>query len=421
MTAQPPPSPVFLRWSEFVPTSDVQDPLGLSLRGSARLASRLLYCITSITPRARYFSFIPWCVYDYQQREKGRPHALGLRDAIALREQALTLGCVAHHGGEPCAGGSLIGSRDAKKWFQRGEQEANFGRVKKFSKNPALSAYLNSLVNLGFFVTETELPDADEEVGEDFIFDDIELSELGLRLARRYDSVVGGLAATKPLAAKDRTCTLTGLAEFGRLGGLCELADPAAADRQLLRELFFALVGQKGESHHVRRMSLLLLLELCRQFSADEWVLGEGEFSGAVYYGEVANDECRLKVTLPPPLVDIAARWRMFYFHHYMGVALEGVFSWLVSHLGTCGLAGADVRDLAARLDEPVINRTLSDALRVKLTAPFGCMTPANLFAAIGLPDADLDAGLSRALDGAVTSQSPFAEDTLEETIRRNE
>src|SRR5262245_54544080 len=75
-------SPILLRWSDHVLASDVQDPLGLALRGSARLASRLLYCITSITPRARYFSFIPWCIFDHQLREKGKPHAMGLRDAI---------------------------------------------------------------------------------------------------------------------------------------------------------------------------------------------------------------------------------------------------------------------------------------------------------------------------------------------------
>jgi len=62
------PELTLLRWSEHVPASDVQDPLGLSLRGSARLASQLLYCITSITPRARYFSFIPWCVLDWRRR-----------------------------------------------------------------------------------------------------------------------------------------------------------------------------------------------------------------------------------------------------------------------------------------------------------------------------------------------------------------
>src|SRR4051812_42262364 len=91
------PKAQLLRWSAHVPCSDVQDPLGLSLRGSARLASRLLHCITSITPRARYFSFIPWCFFDYQCREKARPHAPGVKDAVTVRENALALACIKHH------------------------------------------------------------------------------------------------------------------------------------------------------------------------------------------------------------------------------------------------------------------------------------------------------------------------------------
>src|SRR6266850_2001207 len=114
MAKKSPTSPILLRWSDHIPASDVTDPLGLGLRGSARLASQLLYCITSITPRARYFSFIPWCVFDYQNREKGKPHALGLRDAIVLRENALTLACVTHHEGGTCRGGALVGSNEAK-------------------------------------------------------------------------------------------------------------------------------------------------------------------------------------------------------------------------------------------------------------------------------------------------------------------
>ena len=39
--------PQLLRWSDYVPASEVTDPLGLGLRGSTRLASLLLYCITA--------------------------------------------------------------------------------------------------------------------------------------------------------------------------------------------------------------------------------------------------------------------------------------------------------------------------------------------------------------------------------------
>jgi hypothetical protein len=414
-------SPIFLRWSDHVPASDVQDPLGLGLRGSTRLASRLLYCITSITPRARYFSFIPWCIFDHQQREKGKPHALGLRDGIIIREQALTLACIAHHEGEPCSGGGLVGSRDAKKWFAIGGKEANFKKMKKFSKNPALGAYLNSLVNLGLFVTDAERPDSDEEETDaDFTFDDIELSALGHDLAKRFDRKAGQLAVTKNIASKDRCCSVDDLAEFGRFGGLCELSQQSSADRELLRDIFFALVETKGESHPVRRQSLLFTLYLCRQFSADDWQLTEGEFAGVVYYGEVANDESRLTVAVPPQLSDIATRWRMFYFHHFMSVALEGLFSWLVSHVATRGLAGETVEAMVAQLKEPSLRKNLSEILGVELPSAFADLTPSTLLAQSGVLPGHLDEAVSRSLDAAVPSLSAFAEDTLEDLIRSN-
>jgi hypothetical protein len=46
-----------LRWNKKLPSASSQDPLGLNLRVSARLAGELLHCITSITPRARHHSF----------------------------------------------------------------------------------------------------------------------------------------------------------------------------------------------------------------------------------------------------------------------------------------------------------------------------------------------------------------------------
>ena len=414
-------SPILLCWSEHVPASDVQDPLGLGLRGSARLASRLLYCITSVTPRARYFSFIPWCVLNYRQQEEGKPFALSLWDAIILREQALTSACIVHHGGKPCSGGALVGSQGAQRWFNRDEKVANFKRL-KFAKNPALSAYFNSIVNLGFFATESELPDTDEESNvQESTFDDIELSDLGLDLAKRYDSVVGKLAVTKQIATKDRSTSLAGLDEFGKHGGLCELSHKGSLDRELLHNVFFALVASKGDSHRIRRQSLLLILELCRQFSADQWVSRETEFGGAIYYGEVANEKYHLNVVVPKQLIDIATRWRMFYFHHFMGVALEGLFSWLVSQLADYGLGGTTVEALIARLDESSVRKNLSEILQINLKGSFAESSPSNLFASVGLSKGDLDVHLSKSLDKTVRSLAPFAEDNLEDMIRSKE
>ncbi len=414
-------SQTLLRWSEHVPATDVQDPLGLSLRGSVRLASRLLYCITSITPRARYFSFIPWCVFDYQQREKGKPYALGVREAIILRERALTLGCTIHHEGQPCHGGSLVGSRDASRWYANNAKEADLKRL-KLTKNPALDAYFNSLVNLGFFVTHEERPDADQETDtQETTLEDVQLTGLGLDLAQRYDSQVAALMATKQYATKQRVCTSRSLGEFGRRGGLCELAEEEAPDRQALRDIFFARKGSKGASHQVRRRSLLLILELCRQSSTDDWSLGDSTFRSAVYFGEIAHETQRTCVVLPYQLNDIATRWRMFYFHHFMGVALEGVFAWLVRQLSDQGLAGTSVGSLVARLDESSVSREVSKALGIRLHGSLGNLTPSVIFANANLPQRDLDAGFSTSLDHAVRSTDPLAEDNLEWQIRSGE
>jgi hypothetical protein len=406
---------VVLRWSDYVPASEVQDPLGLALRGSARLASTLLYCITSITPRARYFSFLPWAIFDHQQREKGKPYALGLRDAIILREQALTLGSIAHHDGQACSGGALVGTLGAKRWLQRNRPNVNLRKV-RFAKNPALSAYFNSLVNLGFFVTDSELTESEEE-REDLEFDDIQLTSLGAEVSKSYDSAISGLAATRGLATPARTCAVKHLAHFGGRGGLCELAEPEAPDRDLLRRIFFDQVGARGESHRFRKLSLLLILELCRQLASKDLELDETAFGGAVYFGAVKKEDGFEAIAFPRQLHDIALRWRMFYFHHYMSVALEGAFAWFTSYLQPKGLAGDTIARVAEQLNGKSVSRGLTEALGVKIATPFGHSTPAELCAAFGVASTGPQDG---ALDAKLTSSAPLAENNLASIIRTN-
>jgi hypothetical protein len=379
----------------------------------------LLFCITSITPRARYFSFIPWCVQDWQKREKGQGFAFGLREAIALREKALTLGCIAHHEGKPCAGGALVGSDNVAKWFAKSQTDIDLRKL-PFAKNPALGAYFNSLVNLGFFITEDDLPASDEDEEEATLtFDDLELSALGKQLAEGYDSLVGRLESVRNLATAQRRCTVRSLSELGKRGGLCELAEPTATDRQVLRDIFFARVKLKGDSHPIRNRSLSLILDLCRQLNAENWILSEAVFGSAVYFGEVVSDnEEQIEIEWPEPLIDIATRWRMYYFHHYMSVALEGMFSWLVTQVSEKGLGGVSVRELSEALDSKAIQKPLTELLSVAIPAKFGESTPSDLFQAVVGEFDVLDSQLSRLLDEKVRPTNALSEDWLEIAIR---
>jgi hypothetical protein len=419
--------PVLLRWTERIVDTDIQDPLGLSLRGSARLASRLLYCITSITPRARYFSFLPWCIYDYQSREANQPHKAGLRKAIQFREQALTLGCVAHHEGEACSGGVLVGSKNAIKWFRQGQAEISFKRRAPFAKTLALGAYFSSLVNLHLFETDEDQK-ADEEADDEahaHTFDDLRLSPLGLDLAQRLDRRLGGLAATAQISSKDRVCAISDLRRFGSRAGLCELASSDAPDLPLLRDLFFANMplgrSPRKTSHPFRRRTLLLLLDLCRQIAAAKGKLSETTFAEAVYYGSVAKEEHRLTVAIPSPLQDIANRWRMFYFHYFMSVALEGLFAWLVTSLAQHDLRGASLDTLVNQADGQPGHKAFNEYSGLTLPSSALELSAEDILAILGVPAGASGEDLGLAVDTWVRPSHPLAEANLVTAIRRKD
>ena len=412
-----------LRWSAFTPASDVQDPLGLNLRGSTRLATRLLFCITSITPRARYFSFLSWCIQDYRQNEHGRPSALGLREAIRLREHALAIGCVAHHGGKSCAGGGLVGSDKAVAWFGRGNQVVELAAIlagDPFTKNPALDAYFNSMVNLGLFVSDEDLPEDGEEDAVERSFDDVRLSPLGEELAESYGSSVTAVVAIAALSPPRRSATILDLGALGEHGGLCELASGDPLDRGLLRDVFFNERLLKSRAHRDRRMSLLLALELARRCEDEGRSLDEQAFAGAVYYGEIPVEGGRLRIDLPGELDDINLRWRMFYFHHYAAVALEAIFSWVVTALHDRGLVGSSLEELTGPLKSVAFRRYLSEELAVGLPHEFAASSPRHFFAAISINSPTLDDATSRILDEVVRPDSRLSESHLEDLLRGN-
>lgn len=399
-----------------MPVSEGQDPLGLNLRVSARLSGQLLHCITSITPRARYFSFFPWCVAEFNRREKsGNANAI-LRDAIRLREKALTLGCVLHHNGEACDGGGLVGSKQAIAWLEKhpGEQP-KFSKL-VFTKNPALDAYFNSLVHLGFFVADEDQPEEIEtEETREVVLSELELTPLGQRVASAYDAAVGNLPIATQLPKQPDGCSPQRLKDWGAVGGLCELSKPESPDLELLRNVFFNHVASPGESHRFRRDSLVLILELVRQLALHDVELTSDSFNDAVYFGKVEqeDDTPLLEIKLPDLLTDIGNRWRMFHFHFYLAVALESLFVSVVGKARSAGLKGFRLEALVETLNSKSVTKHLESRLSAKMPRNFLDSTPRELFqvAGVDIPTADSDG--STTLDRLVGWPHTFSESSL--------
>jgi hypothetical protein len=344
-----------------------------------------------------------------------------LRQGIIFREKALTFGSVAHHDGKACVGGALVGSTSAQRWLQKGRKDVELRKV-PFALNPALDVYFNSLVNLGMFEETPDRPETDEEAEGEIAattFDDVQLSPLGAQLAKAYDSATGNLECVRDISSPARRCSLRALKQFGRRGGLCEVMETSAPDRSLLRDIFFARTGRTDGSHGVRRQSLLLLLDLCRQLSADDRSVGEPVFGQSVYFGQCRfDDDEQIDISWPEPLRDIATRWRMFYFHQYMSVALEGLFAWVVTHASEKGVAGVSFGDMVGQLNLPVVRKNLSRLLERTISSSFGDSTPTDTIRLVDSAFTELDASSSRRLDDAIPLSSQFSEGRLEQVIR---
>jgi hypothetical protein len=366
---------ILLSWTARTAVAEGLDPLGLNLRVSARLSGQLFFCITSITPRARYYSFLPWAFSAAQNFKNNQ----SLRDRLRTFEKAFVLGAVLHHQGQTCLDGRLTGSEDILKGYEKylGSEEIDLDKV-SFVRSPALNAYFASLVNLGFFDTEEEAAENDDEKGlVDLDLTGAALSNIGDNIASAYGLVLSSAGLRNPIT--QNKITRRTLRKWGEYGGLCELRD-GGADRKLLRAAFFNHNGLASPSHEWRRHSLLLIMHLANVFDGYGIPLNEETFGEAVYFEQAFDSRDVVRaLRIPKQLEDIARRWRMFYFHYYLSAALEHLFVSVVSRSNLNRLEGTSIEKILAPLASRSFDREFRELIEIDYKGTFLDLTPWGL------------------------------------------
>jgi hypothetical protein len=420
-----------LRWNKELPSASAADPLGLNLRVSARLANELLHCITSITPRARYYSFFPWAFEDYRESEQGTSKDRGRVPSVLARERAMVLGAVLHHDGKPCEGGALGGSDPASTLAKSKKKSYDLlaWRHLKAAEGQFGAAYKGSLINLGIFKTESEEVEEDATVDTDELDESVqaievaELSSLGKRLAQAFAQSVRRTKYVTEGWAQKKFVESGVLEQFGSRAGLCEIDGKSASDRDVLRNMFFARDGFRATgSHRRRRMSLLLVLECIGRAQALDVSFGNAIFSDICYFGEILVGEQApesIAITLPEELSDIAERWRAYHSHNYLAVALQS-FLVALARILRDRPGGIARTDLLNQLSSPAISARFKELFRHDLPGEFFDLTPRDMlsFAGVTLPKSGQGAG-----DGklALPIMSPFSERNLEDHLTGGE
>lgn len=396
----------------MVSLSEGQDPLGLNLRVSARLASQLLHCITSITQRARYYSFVPWAI----SAAHGLDENTKLSNRLRYIEKAFAASCILHHDGKACEGGGLVGSESLTKWMGGKRHTRIDVNELPFAQNPAFGIYIPSLGNMHLIQSEHPTEEAGDDENIQFVIgSDLTLTPLGQKIAAGYDQAVSKANPTGFLNP-EKGIPADHLSKWGRLGGLCELSE-GSADMDLLRDLMFNRFGLPEGSHRFRRDSLLLLLHLAGLAEKSRIVLGEWEFCDAIFDRRMStNDDPpkTIRVSWPSALDDIAARWRMFDFHMYLTIVLENLFVCTVGEANRKRAEGFRLPELLAPLKTETFNRKIRALINVNYKGYFTDLTPNILFATTGLRVDEFSREASLVLEGNMPFDHPLSERSIQ-------
>jgi len=404
---------VFLSWSKLSPISEGQDPLGLNLRVSARLSSQLLYCITSITPRARYYSFLPWCIKDYIDREKGRKSSRSIREAIKARERLFSLSCIAWHKGDACDDGRLIGSDTLSLFYEKVKNNDVNQEDIEYVKIPAIDAYGASLAGLKFYDLAMN---HDESLVEEEIklsFDDIKLSELGNRVADAYGRSIDNLPVIKQLLTRKKF-PVEYLSQWGKQGGLCELRDGSPPDQKILRDIFFNKKKFRSRSHEYRGKSLTLLLKVTDLLAKEGVALNEHSFNDAVYFDSINRLDGSVKrIIWHSHLKDIVNRWKIFHFHYYLSYSLETIFVNIVNKARSKGLEGFKLNDFIGELGTKSVNNSFQRIFQNKSCDNFLEISPRVILKSFGVDIKYADKAGSMKLEKEISYSHVLSERNL--------
>jgi len=341
-------------WNKPVEESDrALDPLGMN-RVTDRLLNDLLMGITTLTPRARYYSFYTWAVYNIGRHGVAKTFSQ-FRSEFYDLERIFMLACVAHQqdpGSDNRNHNAINGSYKGRQVWNESTNNISmdfsyFGhRLGGYGQY-----YQGSIAKLGL-ITLTD----------DAAFE--KPTELGVKVAKAFDGVINRTNLAHKIFGKNNVKKET-LLMLGKKVCLCRLRDADADDLNILKNLFFGtLQGMDKSPLTIRRKETLALILLCSDFATSrEFTLSDQDFLDACYFGQMYGAGGTHQIDIPETLVETANMWKAFRAHDYLAYPCEAILSCFLEFLMEKPHVGGTLDDFLGR----VTSKELVEGLR-KLT-----------------------------------------------------
>ncbi|WP_354675280.1 hypothetical protein [Cupriavidus alkaliphilus] len=286
--------------------------------------SQLLPGITNVTDRARYYSFYPWLILSYAERDNRRENFNAFLDAYRKADCLFTMIAERHAqvmGDDAARHGPAMVGRDTLSDAVKLIGEGHPIRLSTYAtrEDSRERYFANRLGGLGQYyagtLTQLDILAAVEKPWLSYT------RERGEPLARAFDMSVDGRAFWQAVDADTVSAqTLDALQTF------CPCCLPQRqGERDALLDILFDRKSEFEADGIQRRKSLALLLDLAGALQTAELsALDEPTFRAAVYTETLADGTAWRP---PPPLTHTRSAWAYYVRNDLMSIAMQKAFA----------------------------------------------------------------------------------------------
>jgi len=299
-------------WNKPIEESDrALDPLGMN-RVTDRLLNDLLSGITTLTRRARYYSFYTWLIGKLS-KDPSINTVSDFKRNFYDAERIFMLACLAHEekSGDHENHKSIFGSDKGRRiWKETGRNiDLNF-RYFGNKLGGYGQAYQGSLTNIGLV-----------ETTDDALYE--RPTDIGKLVSREFDKLINKtdfLNFSKKKSIKKGT-----LLKIGNNICLCRLKDKDSSDREILKSIFFGLSPnfEKNPTIKLRKESLFLILFVIDNLSKYKINITDQYFLDSCYFNEVNDKNEIVDISIPDSINETKIYWKIFRSNDYFSFSLE--------------------------------------------------------------------------------------------------
>jgi len=375
-----------------------RDPLGLS-RVSEYITQHIFPGLTSLTERARYYSFYTWAINQINK------HHIKYRSQFYKRmikfESAWILAGILDKEKNYPESKDPQGQEKGKRILQMSDDLIDIDINLYSNPGGVYNQYYKSplgQLGLSFKMREKDI-----------------LSNEGEKLSKIFESNIKNTEYFKKYIEEDKVPRKV-LVEYGESSSYLRLKDTIKEKKELVNILFNEnQVKRDVSNEYSRRDTLLLHLELYNQFTNKNIFYKEDDFRNIVYFGESIRDDTIISFDLNDKKIKkVLLYWKLYQFQDYFTFCFEFILKEFIYE--TKKKTGTTIEEFLEKYDvlEAYIKKILEiDLKNLNLLDIINCIHN----------DTDLDKGLtidkSRKFDKKLKIKDNHSEKKILEKIQK--